>query len=173
MSVIGSKELNHILRAHNARSIPKYPSSNRFRFGNSTYNSIGIVQFFLATPQGVPAITVQMDVVPVDIPALLGLDILDSCALYSVTVTILLLHWLVASSTVQPLAYNDEWAVPLRRHDSHVSADVHMPACTFFTRTELLKIQNQFAHPSAQRPYKLLRQPYPNEVSSNTLNVLE
>lgn len=100
---------------------------------------------------------------------MLGLDINGACALYADTVTNRLLHRPVTLSTGQPLAHNDKWAVTLRKHYAHVYAGMHKPASTFFTRTELLKIHKQFAHPSAQRLNKLVGQEYQSEVPSNTL----
>ena len=52
-------------------------SFNRFLFPDVTLESLGQVSLLLATPPGKASIFVVMDVVPADIPPLLGMDVLD------------------------------------------------------------------------------------------------
>ena len=86
-SVISRKELSRILRAHAFR-FPKLRSSNRrFRFADETFRSLGQTAIPLATPPGMAPLPAMIDVVDADIPALLGLDILDKESLTADTVT--------------------------------------------------------------------------------------
>ena len=50
---------------------------NRLSFADPSYYSHGKALLPLITPPGKPAIFVEMDVVKADIPALLGLDVLN------------------------------------------------------------------------------------------------
>lgn len=44
-SVIGMKELNSILTAKKQFYVPRYPSNQRFRFGDKSYQSVGMVTY--------------------------------------------------------------------------------------------------------------------------------
>ena len=50
---------------------------HRFRFANKVFDSFGKIILYLDTPNGVPPIPVELDLVQADIPALLGIDVLD------------------------------------------------------------------------------------------------
>ena len=76
-SVIGRKELRIISQGNGIRNLKLRKSGNRFRFSNSTFQSLGQVDLPLATPCGLRPIYVTLDVVSADVPALLGLDTLD------------------------------------------------------------------------------------------------
>ncbi len=54
--------------------------------------SIGLVEFALQTPAPLRPIPVLLDIVPVDVPALLGLDVLDAESLYPDNVTDRIVH---------------------------------------------------------------------------------
>jgi len=85
-SVVGLTEVRRI--ANSARKRLKLRSSSkRFRFADATFDSLGRVFLPLATPCGVMAIYVPIDVVAADIPALMGLDVMDQHKLYVNTVT--------------------------------------------------------------------------------------
>ena len=76
-SVVGYKEIKRIFARQGLRLGKLENSSSRFRFADTTFQSHGQVTIPLATSPGVPPIQVPLDVVSADIPALLGLDILD------------------------------------------------------------------------------------------------
>ncbi len=65
-SVIGRKELNRILAQVGRHSIP-----------DAIYSSLGSVELPIATPDCIPLIYVNLYIVSADVPALVGLDILD------------------------------------------------------------------------------------------------
>lgn len=91
-SVVGKKELHLLLSKSDIRNYKgrKYP--NRFRFGDVTFNSMGQVSLPLPTPEGVAPISVVFDIVPADVLALLGLDVLDRERLVADTVFLRLAH---------------------------------------------------------------------------------
>ncbi len=101
----------------------------------------------LATPDGIPLIYVSLDIVSADIPALLGLDVLDSESLFADTVTYRLVKRVVTSERDEPLLYVDEWYMPLKRFDHHVYAKMSFLRSIFVTRAQLDKLHRQFAHP--------------------------
>ena len=61
-------------------------SKRSFRFGSAVCQSLGEVEFPLKTSDHIPPIMVVLDIVPADVPALLGPYILDSALLVVDTV---------------------------------------------------------------------------------------
>lgn len=76
-SVVGFQELDRIKNKWGLRNLKIKMSQNGFKFANKTYSSLGIVQILSYTPPGVPTIMVPLQIVQVDLPALIGLDIFD------------------------------------------------------------------------------------------------
>ena len=52
-------------------------SAHRFRFGDESFQSLGRISLPLATQPGFKPILVQFDIVQINIPLLLGMDVLD------------------------------------------------------------------------------------------------
>ena len=73
-SVVGRDQLNTFLRSPGKRQIPRISSSSSFRFGDVTVKSLGMVELELSTPDGITSIRVLMEIVPVNLPPLLGLN---------------------------------------------------------------------------------------------------
>ena len=147
-SCIGLRELKSIFSRF-GRRVPQLKwSPNRFRFADTSYNSLGKVSLPLATPPSGPPIVAEMDIVNADIPALLGLHVLDREALMANTVA----NRLTRRSLVQnnsSFLYLDEWHVPLLRSESgHVYAEMDCPSSVMFTRPQLGRLHKQFFHPS-------------------------
>lgn len=76
-SVIGRTKLNKLLRRLGVKRITRLSSNNSFRFGDVTVCSQGMIEIELKTPSHVAKIPVLMDIVPIDVPALVGFDVLD------------------------------------------------------------------------------------------------
>ena len=57
--------------------MPVYSSGRTFRFGNQATKSLGIIELALETPPNILSITVLVVFVDFDIPALIGLDVLN------------------------------------------------------------------------------------------------
>ena len=62
-------------------------SNNTYRFSDVTVRMVGTVEIMLSTLPAIPDIRVLMDIVPVNVPALLRLDILYSEELYADNIT--------------------------------------------------------------------------------------
>ena len=92
-----------------------------------------------------------MDVVPVDVPALFGLSVLDSESLHADNLTNRIDHRLISSCSSDVLEYKGKRAVPIIRRDSHLYACMPIPEPTFYTSAQLLKLHLNFAHPSPQK----------------------
>ena len=132
-----------------------------------------MIEILLETPSTWRDIPVLMDIVPVDVPALLGLDVLDSEQLYACNVTNRLVHRAVLSRPGEPLQYEDRWSVPLTRQNGHLYARMRFMNYTFYTTAQLQKLHRQFAHPSAGKLYNLLKRAGLEAVDSKTLEQLE
>lgn len=57
-SVIGLKDLHRFRSMLSMKRANLHPSENRFRFGDSVYDSLGQVTLQLDTPHGIPSIDV-------------------------------------------------------------------------------------------------------------------
>ena len=165
-SVIGRATLGSIIRSQNRSSIPISSSDNMFTFGEVTVKSQGAVELWLRTPSIVQHIPVILDIVELDIPALLGLDIIDAYGLVADTVNNRLVHLRKGES--KPI-----WHVPLTRADNHVYAEMLLPPQVFYTTDQLRKLHKRFAHPSADKLYQLLKRASREHVSSETLDSLK
>ncbi len=129
-SVIGQTTLSAIIRTQNRSTIPISPSDNMFTFGNVTVKSRGAVELWLKTPSQFQNIPVILDVVELDVPALLGLDIIDAYGLVADTVNNRLTH--LRRGEHLPI-----WHMPLIRTDNHVFAEMILPAQVFYTTDQL------------------------------------
>jgi len=172
-SVIGKRQLDTILRKMDRQTIPRMPSTSSFRFGDTVVKSLGMVELALKTPAPRRPIAVLLDIVPVDVPALLGLDVLDAEALYADNVTNRLVHRSITSNRGGSQKYHDVWSVPLQRHDGHLYAKMSFPKSMFYTVKELEKLHRQFAHPSVEKLYNLLKTAGLDAVDSSTHQILE
>ena len=149
------------------------PSTKSFRFADATYKSLGRLDLPLATPNGVTNIDVTLDVVAADVPTLLGLDVLDHHCLTADTVCNELVKKTIIRRDGDGVRLIEDWSVPLMRADGHVYADIAKPDVIYFTRKELQKLHRHFAHPSAEKLYKLLRKARPEDTNQETLKTLE
>ena len=170
-SVIGKKELMRIMRHYNKQSIPVMRSRNAFRFGDSVAKSRGIVELFLDTPNGTPPLPVLLDIVDVNIPALLGLDILDGYSLNADTVSNRLIHRIPCSKSVS--GYTDDWSVQMMRMNDHVYARMIAPSFVFYSTRTLRKLHQHFSHPSAEKLFNLLQRAGDKIVTAKTLKKLQ
>ena len=94
---IGLKQYRRILHVHNRRSMTGVASNRTFQFCNHSVQSLGMVEMSLHTPDHVQTIPVLLEIVPFDVPALLGLDILDGYSLLADNVNSRMWHRFVTS----------------------------------------------------------------------------
>ena len=125
----------------------------------------------IQTLDNIPTIYVLLDVVDVDIPALIGLDVLEGNFLMVDNISNRLWHRIVISN--DPLEIVDKWWVPLIRDKHHLYVLLHVPMSTFYTTQHLRKLHRQFAYPSPIKLYVLLKRAGLEAVDNNTLNQLE
>ena len=77
-SVIGQTSLSAIFNAHGRASMSIYKSDHLFRLGDDTVTSLGGIELYMETPTHNLDIPFVLDVVPVDVPALVVLDVLGA-----------------------------------------------------------------------------------------------
>ena len=126
-----------------------------------------MIELAVKTPDHIPPINDMLDVVEVDIPALLGLDLLDGHGLVIDNVTNRLWKRIVVS--YDPLKFIDELSMGLRRMNDHIYVQVHVPNCTFYTTQQLKKLHRQFAHPSTTKLYTQLQRAGLEAVDADTM----
>ena len=135
--------------------------------------SLGIIELSLYTPSSIPEIIVLMDIVPVNVLALLGLDVLDAEKLYFDNATNRLVHRKVITRSGDNFKYVDQWSVPISRHDNHLYSKMCFSTSSFYSTASLLKLDRQFAHPSDEKLYALLRHAGLKAVTQETLERLK
>ena len=119
-SVVRRIQMNRVLATRGRKNIPCMASKNLFRFGDVTVRSLGKIEIAMETPANVSRTSVLLYIVPVDVPALLGLDVMDGEGLYADNVTNRLVHRHVFSRKDEPLRYKDLCHVLLSRHAGHL-----------------------------------------------------
>ena len=82
-------------------------SGNTFKFGDVRVNSLGMIELDLKIPVLRRPIVVLLDIVPVDVPALLGLHVLNAEGLYADNVTNRIVHRHVTSKPGEPFSYQN------------------------------------------------------------------
>lgn len=93
-------------------------SYNRFLSGNETFNLLGAVSLQIPTQVGVPVIYIKFDFVQADIPALIGMDVLDREHLIADTIFNRLDRCLAYPYEGGSQVYVDEWYIRLIRSSS-------------------------------------------------------
>ena len=108
-----------------------------------------------------------------DIPALLGMDVLDHESLMADTVGNRLTKRSVVLDNVFYF-YFDEWHMPLYRSKSgHVYVEMDCSTTVMFTRSQLGELHKQFFHPSSEKLFNLLKRARPEETTPETLQTLQ
>lgn len=172
-SVIGRHELNRILTALGVHNRRTRPSGNSFRFADAVYKSLGKISIPLHTPAGIPNIPVEVDIVEADIPALLGLDVLDEESLTPCTVSNRLIKRMPIKRADETI-YMDLWYTPMQRsHSKHLYVPLRFPTSSYFTKAQLSKLHRQFFHPSSSKLFNLIKRVSPNDATPETRAILE
>ena len=94
---------------------------------------------------------VLMNIVTVNVSALLGIDDTDSEGLYAYNVINRLVNRRVYNRSSEFPEYYDTWSVPIIGHDSHLYSRMCFAPSTFYTTVQLLKLHHDFAHLSAEK----------------------
>ena len=102
--------------------------------------SKGMLELILPMTGSVRDIPILMDVVDVDIPALLGLDVLDGNGLFFENVTGYL--WSRIMTCKEPLQFENRRKTKLIRKDKYLYVPLKSPIQSFNTRAQLRKLHN-------------------------------
>lgn len=103
----------------------------------------------------------NVDVVPVDVPFLVGLDVLDKFKLIVNTV----------DNTFDSRLGG--WSLPLQRKIGHIYLQWKEEDKMMYTKSELLKLHRGFHHPAAKRLHALLKKAKVEDLDGETLKTLE
>ena len=133
--------------------------------------SLSVTELKLETSEYILDIPVLVDIVPVNVPANLGLDVLDSLSLLPDTVTNRLWNCIIIS--LNPLHFIDEWSVQMIRASDHLDVPLKTPLQSFYTVTQLRKIHKQSAHLASARLHELLKTVGIGAVTPKTFDKLE
>ena len=118
-------------------------------------------------------VLVTLDVFKADIPALLGMDILDRESLTPDTVANRLPKRVTVSGSNGEQMYIDEWHIAM---SCFASNHIYVPIRStpdFFARSQLVKLHRNFFHPSAETLFNLLGRAQPEEATAGTLQTLQ
>lgn len=133
---------------------------NSYRFGNSLQKSLGSINIRVPVLESM-LISIQVDVVPSNVPFLIGLDILDR-------------YQMIVDNVHNVLrCYSIECEIPLVRKFGHIYLEWPKQNDVFYTQEELRKLHRNFSHPSADKLYSLLKMARPWETDEGTRRILE
>lgn len=123
------------------------PSQICFRFGSQVESSLGSTTLYLRTPPFIFVIPISVEVVAVEVPPLLELDILDINSLVSVTVMSRLVNRTIILDRNTNKQYRvDNWWVSMERHDGRVYVKMGKSISVDYFRNQLQKLHQQIFH---------------------------
>jgi hypothetical protein len=128
-------------------------SARIFIFGDRIYKSLGALTILVPTPSGL--LRLQLDVVPPDVPALLGLDVMDSRNL----------QFLSVSNELECVTAG--WKMPVVRQLGHGYLIWAPLSKICYTRAQLERLHRHLYHPSLGK-LNLLRRADPDKVNPET-----
>ena len=129
LSCVEQKTLQRILRKSNREDIPRECSDKFFRFGDTSVKSLGVIELRLETQEHIPDTPVFLDVVPLNMPAFLDLDVLDCHSLLTDNATNRSWNRIIVSES--PLLVIYESSVHMIRADDHLCVPLK-PFCSHF-----------------------------------------
>lgn len=77
------------------------------------------------------------DVVPVNVPSILGLDVLDTEELYADIVSSRMVYRKVLSPEIENLKYKETWHIPRTRHVNHLRSFIKFAMSALCTSVRL------------------------------------
>jgi hypothetical protein len=130
-----------------------------FRFGSDFQRSLGTIPIRIPTANGA-FLSVQVDVVNIDIPFLLGLEFLKKESLYADTVDDIL------------VCKSGKRQVPLAHKFGHIYYD-WSETPILYSKSELIRLHKHFFHPLALKMIDLICQAKPEEADETTRKTLK
>ena len=127
-SVIGLKELRRLPASFGRHLLRLKKSHKQFRFADASFESLGHIKIPLGTPPGVSPVYISLEVVSADVPALLGMDVLDAESLVAdpcsneLKKRIVLQNIEGTDGTRLDNVAVDKWSIPLTRYLGHIYA---------------------------------------------------
>ena len=134
-------------------------SETRFRFGVGRSKSIGKIPIIVPTPE--TFFTVWVDVIPEDIPFLIGLDILDKYSLQLLSV----------HNELE--CVREGWRTPVTRKFGLIYWEWSNEIGIHFTTPQLERLHRHLLHPSTRKLYNLLRRAKPEDLTAQTMDTLK
>lgn len=158
-TVIGEPQAKAYCKLTGIRhGVERKNKSTKFRFGNVDHKGLGEMDVRLPLG-GDHFISITAHVVPLDIPLLLGLDVMQELKLVID----------LSENTLYSPVNGKE--VPLVSKRGHIYLE--WPPSIFYTEAELRKIHRHFYHPSSEKLYALLKKAGGDEVDSDVKRTLE
>ena len=135
-------------------------NKKKYKFCNDRQKSLGAMNIRIPIP-GYKVINLKVDVVSANVPFIIGLDFLDKYRMFVNTVT----HTRCARILdLQGTVVRKRGHIYLERSQKHK---------ILFTKSELVKINRNFSHPSTDKLYNLLKVARPWETDNMTKTILE
>lgn len=140
------------------RSLKLSPQSMRFKFGQQISQSIGTVN--IRIPQDEAShITLDIHVVDLDIPLIIGLDVLKA-------------HSLLVNYVENVLEFRElNVRRPLTYKREHVFLEWDQKSI-LFTREELTRLHLHFMHPAADKLFQLIRRAKPESATTSVKQII-
>ena len=120
---------------------------------------MGEIPIVIPTPQ--TFLTVWVDVIPEDIPFLIGLDILEKYSLQ------------VLSVLNELECVREGWRTPVKRKFGLIYWEWSNEIGIHFTRPQLERLHRHLLHPSTRKLYNLLRRAKPKDLTAETMDTLK
>lgn len=135
-------------------------NSNKYKFEEDQQLSLGAIVIRMPS-KGHRIINLKVDVVPADVPFLIGIDVLDQNKMYP--------------NTVENKLYGPEldFDIPLIRKNGHVYLEWSKTERILFTKKELIKPHRNFSHPTADKLLNLLKLAIPWETDEKSKDIFE
>lgn len=136
------------------------PSRARFSFGTDQQCSRGKLPIKMPMENGALAL-IMTDVVPIDVPFLIGLDVLTKFKMVVDNVDMVL------------DCRENKTKLPIVKKQGHLYLPWTKDQKVWFTKEELNKLHKGFHHPSPKKLHDLLKRARPDETDSKTMEILK
>lgn len=157
-TVVGKRQAEAYLASHNPGVTLGNKSGMVYRFGGGRHPCVGTVAVRIPITDSF-MILIEIDVVAINVPLLLGLDFLDRHNMY------------VNNTTNRLVCVNEGIQVPLVRKMGHIFFE--WEAEILYTFPELQRIHKHFFHANSERLYALMRRAKIDDAVPLTLKQLQ
>lgn len=149
-------------------------SKNRFRIENACFQSFGHINLPLATSRVVATINLLFSLLTVDVPAFIGMDVIDREQLVAGTFFHHLAHMKLIKMPDGYKGYADIWIIPLIRAPSrHVYVPFDGSPRVHLTLSKIAKIHKKSFLPSPLKLFRLLKRYRLENATLKTLKIHE